>query len=200
MQRVFILIFIFVFSIGGISPALAEEERWTGNVNFFLGIKTLDDDDWEPIEEQGEAGISVDFRQQSWPINLVVEYLHSASDEEDAVVCDSLGCFNLEAEGETSEVNIGFRKIWDSDHTVRPFLGGGVSFMKAEFTLSALGVEVSASDSGMGFWLGGGVYWTLSDHFNLGLEAKLSTADVNFEGIESDAGGFHLGLLAGYHW
>lgn len=90
---------------------MAQEERWTGNVNFFLGIKTLDDDDWEPIEEQGEVGVSVDFRQQRWPINLVVEYLHSFSDKEEAVLCDSIGCFDIKAEGETSEVNIGFRKI-----------------------------------------------------------------------------------------
>jgi len=187
--------------MGGLSPALAEEEGWTGNINFFLGAKALDDDDWEPVEEQGEIGVSIDLRQKDWPINMVVEFLHSASDEEEAVLCDpSFGCIDIEAEGETSELNLGIRKIWDTSSSVRPFIGGGVSLIRAELSVSALGTETSESDSGVGFWLGGGVYWTLGNHFNLGLEAKISSADVEFEGVEGDAGGGHFGLIAGYHW
>ncbi len=199
MRKAFVLALVFL--IGGVSSALAEEEGWTGNVNFFLGAKALDDDDWEPVEEHGEIGVSIDFRQREWPINIVVEYLHSASGEEEAMLCDpSFGCVNVEAEAETSELNLGIRKIWETSSSVRPFIGGGLSLINAELSVDALGTETSESDSGVGFWFGGGVYWTIGDHFNLGLEAKISSADVDFEGIEADAGGGHFGFIAGYHW
>jgi len=44
------------------------------------------------------------------------------------------------------------------------------------------------------------VYWKLAEHFKIGLEGKVSTADVTLFGVEVDAGGGHLGLLAGFHW
>lgn len=199
MRKAFVLALALL--IGGVSTTLAEEGGWTGNVNFFLGAKALDDDDWEPVEEHGEVGVSLDFRRREWPINIVVEFRHSASDKEEAVLCDpSFGCFDIEAKAETSELNLGIRKIWETSSSVRPFIGGGLSLIRAKLSLSALGAKASESDSGLGLWLGGGVYWTLGDHFNIGLEARISSADVNFEGIEADAGGGHFGLIAGYHW
>ena len=48
--------------------------------------------------------------------------------------------------------------------------------------------------------LGGGVCWTLGEHFNIGLEGKYSTAYVTLFGIDADAGGGHFGMLVGFHW
>ena len=45
-------------------PTWAADD-WTGNVNFTLGAKSLDKDDWAPVEDQGELGINVDFRKQA---------------------------------------------------------------------------------------------------------------------------------------
>lgn len=199
MSRILIAAVLFTWIVG-LSPVFAEQQDWTGNINVFLGAKALDDDDWEPVEEQDELGISLDFRQKGWPFNIVLEYLNSSSDNESVVLCDPSGCLDVNAEGETSELNFGIRKIWDTFPTVRPFIGGGLSLIKGELSVAALGSRASDSDSGIGLWFGGGVYWTLAEHFNLGLEAKVSTADVTLFGVESDAGGGHFGLIAGYHW
>jgi hypothetical protein len=178
-----------------------QQTDWTGNINVFLGSKTLDDDDWDPIDKQDEFGIKVDFRQRSWPVSIAIEYSYS-SDEDDMLIWDPFfGYVDLDIEGNTSELCFGVRKIWDHFPMVRPFIGGGIAFISAEFELSALGDSVSDDDTAFGIWIGGGVYWTISEHFNIGLDLKWSEAqEVTLFGVDGEAGGSHFGLLVGYHW
>jgi len=53
---------------------------WTGNVNVAAGSKEYDEDQWEPAESQGEGGIEVDFRPESWPLNLFVGFSVSSGE------------------------------------------------------------------------------------------------------------------------
>jgi hypothetical protein len=181
------LFFISIITIAGSEISALGQSDWTGNVNFFLGAKALDEDEWEPGEEQTEFGVEIDFRQQNWPVSIAIDLLFAADEDDFA---------GFDVESKTSELNIGVRKIWDKSPLVRPFIGGGVSFITGEF--EAFGV--SEDDSAMGLWIGGGVYWTLSEHFNLGLELKVSSAEVTLFGVDANAGGGHFGLLIGYHW
>ncbi len=163
----------------------------SGNVNFFLGTKTLDSDDWGPFDEQAAFGVLVDFKQKNWPISMAIDILGSLDRETVA---------GIETEGRTSEFDIGIRKIWEvSGSSIRPFIGGGLAFINADLKTSTP-VTVSVSDSGTGIWLNGGVYWTLGQHFNLGLQARYSKAEVSFSGFDVEAGGIHAGLMLGYHW
>ena len=175
----------------------AQQGEWTGNVNIFLGAKALDEDDWSPADEQGEFGIKVDFRPKSWPVNIAIDFLGSSGE---GTAYDPYSRLTINLKSNITELNVGIRKIWDNFPHVRPFIGGGLSFMNAEAEGSALGVTVSDSDTATGIWLGGGVYWTLSEHFNLGLELMYSSAKVEIFGVDADAGGGHFGVLAGYHW
>jgi len=173
------------------------QDQWTGNINVFFGQKNLDKDDWEPVEEQSEFGIEVDFRKKDWPVNIAIDVLVSSDDQ--SIIDPFFGQVDLE--GKTKEFNIGIRKIWDEHSSVRPFIGGGLSYIRAEAeaTIPGLG-SASDSDTGVGIWLGGGVYFTLGEHFNLGVELKYSDADVTLFDVDAAAGGTHYGLLAGYHW
>jgi hypothetical protein len=182
-------IFIFLISIitiAGSETSAFGQSDWTGNVNFFLGGKTLEDE-WEPAEDQVELGIEVDFRQNNWPVNIAIDLLVAAGEGD---------LFGVNFESRTSELNIGVRKIWDKSTHLRPFIGGGVSFISGEFE----GLSISDDDSAMGLWLGGGLYWALSEHFNLGLELKFSSAEITIFDVDVNAGGGHFGLLIGYHW
>jgi hypothetical protein len=33
-------------------------------------MKYLDEYDWEPVEEQAEFGVMLDFKQESWPVSI----------------------------------------------------------------------------------------------------------------------------------
>ncbi len=177
--------------------AFAQQSGSTGNVNLFLGGKALDEDDWEPADSQGEIGIEVDVRPRDWPISLVIG-LRGGADEAD-VFDPVLGSATFESS--TSELNVGVKKIWEPAGTpLRPYVGGGLVYATAEATLKTAFGDVSEDDSGVGFWLGGGLYVTLAEHFNLGVDLRFSRAEVTIFGVDAEAGGNHLGLIAGYHW
>ena len=177
------------------------QDQWTGNINVFFGQKNLDKDDWEPVEEQNEFGVEIDFREKKWPVNIAVDILRSQTEETFTDFDPLIGPYNAKATASTMEFNIGVRKIWDEFSSVRPFVGGGLSYIRAELEVSVTGVgSASDSDTGVGIWLGGGVYFTLGEHFNIGVEVKYSDADVTLFDVDAAAGGTHYGLLAGYHW
>jgi hypothetical protein len=171
----------------GVSAESAQADL-TGNVNLFLGAKGLDEDDWAPVEDQGELAVEFDFRERTWPLNVVVG-LRGAHDEE------NLGGGTIESS--TSELSLGVRKIWDSAVYIRPFIGVGLALIGAEQKTPA---GTSSSDGAPGIWLGGGVYWALTPNFNLGFDLRVSGAEVTVAGVDRQAGGAHFGILFGYHF
>ncbi len=170
---------------------ISAADQWTGNANLTLGMKYLDDVDWDPVDDQGEIGISFDFRHRDWPVSIALGLLASAEE-------DDYDVFDIE--GSTSEVRLGIRKIWEPDLTMRPFFGAGLAYVDAEYEVETSGQRVSADDSGLGFWFEGGIYWTLNTKLNLGFNIGYSDAEVTFLGSDAEAGGSHLALILGYHW
>ncbi len=183
MKKILAVI-LMLFSINASAGA------WTGNVNLFLGEKKLDKDDWDPADKQAEAGLLVDFRPAEWPVNIAIDLLASE---------DKVTILGIKVKATTTEVDLGIRKIWElSGSSIRPYIGGGVAFINAE--IEERSTNISVDDSGTGYWLNGGVYWTFSESFNLGLELRYSKADVTFLGSDVKAGGTHAGVILGYHW
>ena len=169
----------------------AYADEYTGNVNFFLGQKSLDSDDWGAADEQGEFGVLVDWKQRSWPVSIAIDILVSADEvTESGVIIDAI----------TSEINGGVRKIWEvTDSSVRPYVGGGLALISADLETRGFNT-VSGDDNSIGIWLNAGIYWTLGEAFNLGLDLRYSKAEVTLFGIDREAGGTHAGLILGYHW
>jgi opacity protein-like surface antigen len=182
------------------AETLAQAPAWTGNANVFLGARGMnDDDEWEPVDTQGTAGLEVDFRPKAWPVNLVVGLRGSRAEDE----LDDPFFGTLEAEGEIRELAGGVRKIWEPlGNPIRPYVGGGLAIVRAEITSTQVstGIQGSDGDTGIGIWFGGGLYFTIAERFNIGADARYSTADVTLAGIDVDAGGGQIGLLLGYHW
>jgi len=182
------------------SQSNSNQNAWSGNVNGFLGAKILDDDDWAPVDEHGEIGVLIDFKQKSWPISIAIDLLFSSDEEDVSFAVLNFGTFNANLEGNTTEFNLGVRKIWDNLSKVRPFIGGGIAFINAEVKGTALGISVSDDDTGVGVWFDGGVYFTLTEHFNIGADVRWSKAEVTLFNIDGEAGGWHVGALIGFHW
>ena len=169
----------------------------SNNINFFLGQKQLNSDDWEPYEEQGEFGILCDFRGADWPVSIAVEILGSAKEETEG---------GVDITGSTTELCIGVKKIWEDQGTpIRPFIGMGLASITAEVEAEYLGDTASSDATGLGYYISGGVYFTVGDHLNLGVLARYSYASVSVEDYDDyeydiDAGGTHVGVFVGYHW
>lgn len=178
-------------------PAVSHAQGWTGNVNAFLGSKTLDEDDWKPLEDHTEVGVLVDFKRATWPVSIAIDFLRSEADD---AIFDPLTGLTVNMAAETTELDFGLRKIWDQNAKATPYIGGGLALISAEVSAEVFGINVSADDDAEGFWISGGVYWTLSESFNIGLDLRYSQADVTLLGFDGEAGGAHAGLVLGYHW
>ncbi len=197
MKKIIILISLcLVLSI----PSLAMSNDWTGNINVLLGSKLLDEDEWAPVEEHGEVGISCDFKQTHWPISITFAYLSSEDDGAAVVFVPGPGWTYGDFEAETREINVGVKKIWDITEIIKPFAGGGLSFINAEFTGTTFGTTQSQDDDAVGIWIGGGIIFTLAKHLNLGFQAGYSYAEVELFGVEANAGGSHGLFIVGFHW
>jgi opacity protein-like surface antigen len=168
----------------------APANAWTGNANAFFGQKTLDKDDWEPADKQVELGVLFDFKQSQWPVSIAIDLLTSK---------DEVTVSGVDTEARTAEFDVGVRKIWDiSGSSIRPYIGGGIAFVSAE--IKETPTNISVNDTRTGFWLNGGIYWTLTQYFNLGLDLRYSQADVTLYNTDVEAGGTHVGIILGYHW
>lgn len=201
MKKIFVLVCAVWMTLSFAAVSSAESD-WTGNLNFFLGGKSLDKDDWEPLEEHGEIGAELDFKKKGWPVSIAVESMGSTKEKT---------ILGTDAELMTHEFNIGIKKVFSLPkyNKFHPFLGGGISFISAKtnpevfgLTPGGAGVTYWMEADGVGYWVAGGIYYTLGEHFNLGLETKVSSAKAKFTGIsgKKDLGGSHFGLILGYHW
>jgi hypothetical protein len=171
-----------------------------GHVDFFLGQKTLDSGEWDPIDRQAEFGVVMSFGRDEWPIHIVADVLVSGNDG------TLVGPIDVDVSGATFEAATGVRKIWGKK-AFHPYAGAGIAILGAsiEFDIPGVGI-VDDSDSTIGPWVGGGLLWRLGTRFDIGLDVRWSSGDVDLDfgdGVtlpNLDAGGLQYGLLLGFGW
>jgi hypothetical protein len=178
--------------LGGTAGAWGAGSR--GDVNVLVAGKHLDNGDWGPTDSQGEIGAMTNWQGPGWPVSLAADFL--ASSHETSISRDGF----TEQRGRTSEADLGARKIWRPTPHLRPYAGGGLALVSAEIDRTGPFGRISDADSGAGLWFDGGVFWTLGESFNVGFDSRISAANVHLFGADRNGGGFHLGVLAGYHW
>jgi hypothetical protein len=174
------------------APDVAQAAGPLGHVNFILGQKALEEDDWAPVEDQGEFGAEVTWGKDDWPILIATDYLWS-SDKED------LAATGVEVTGTSWELAVGIRKVWEAGKN-RPYVGGGLALIGGKFEGSVSGLSVSDDDQVLGAWVGGGIFWRLGPRFNIGIAGRFSKGQVTFFGVEGEGGGSHFGLILGWGW
>jgi hypothetical protein len=182
------------------APAMA-----VSDINFFLGQKNLDSSDWGAnsylgyglsLDQQGELGILANFAGHDWPVSIAVDLLISGH-QVDACY-SSVGCGSTTAG--TVEIDVGARKIFNIYGTsFHPYVGGGLALITGSIEDDYYYYYDNDSDSGAGLWLNGGIFWSIG-HFNLGLDARFSEADVTLYGQTVNAGGSHGGIFLGFNW
>ncbi len=176
------------------------------NINIFLGQKDLDSSDWGPdtylgyglaLDQQDEFGILMDFSGYYWPVSIAVDLLGS-SHEVNAY--DSFAGYGTTT-ATTSELDFGVRKVFDIYGTdLHPYVGGGLALITGTIEDDYYYAYGSDEDSGLGYWLNGGIYWSIAGHFNIGVDVRISEAEVTLYNQTVNAGGSHGGVIFGYRW
>lgn len=168
----------------------------SNNINFLIGQKTLDSDDWGDFDEQAAFGIFCDFKGQDWPVSIAIELIGSAKEDDNLT-------------GSTGEFSVGVKKIWESTGTpIKPFVGIGLSSVAAKFEYEDdyYDETYSSDGTGLGYFMEGGVYFTIGENLNLGALVRYSYANITIDDIEEvddfdiNGGGTLAGIFIGYHW
>jgi len=200
MKKVMLMVGVIAAAVIASPQATAS---FDGNVNFFLGQKSLDSDDWQPIEDQLEFGAVMSFGADDWPVRIAADVLTSVEEKD----VNGFGG-NVTLTGVTFEVDGGVRKIWKSgkNKNVLPYLGGGIGVIGGALELDNGFTKIDADDATLGFWADTGVFFRLGSNFNIGVDVRYSTAKVDFDfgagniARDINVGGLHYGMLLGFGW
>jgi hypothetical protein len=176
------------------APVRAHGEVVSGDVNLLVEEKFLDTVEWEPTDRQGELGLMTNWQGRSWPVAVAADFL-AASRE-----APFQGGVYTQQQARTFELDLGARKIWQARWDLRPYAGIGPALAYARLQNLGPVQTISSSDSGAGFWMDAGVFYIFTDVLNIGIDVRYSYAKVRLFGLDKDAGGLHVGLLAGYHF
>ena len=164
------------------------------DINLILGSRSLSDDSIQVIDDQFFTGIDLAFGVGLNHLEVVAGFY--ASGDDTTQLQDSY-------EFDLFEASIGVL-LKDRYGMFRPFLGGGLSAVRAETDINVGSQDFSADDTVGGLYLSGGAYWRLGSHFNIGISARaLMGADVDFDfdlpsNLEQEANYFQIGLLLGW--
>src|SRR2546426_1685129 len=140
------------------TPTTAAAGDWSGDANLFVGRKAVTGRGWDPVSRQSDFGAEVTWGKKEWPIRIATDLLMSSQKKTE---------LGVEHKGSTSELDLGFRKIWDKKH-LHPFFGGGMAILTGTLKTTSAGVSDEERRNSMGVWSGGGVFWRLGPHFDLG--------------------------------
>jgi len=158
----------------------------------FIALKTLDSSDWPDINKHFSLGVITDIKKDSWPISIALDIMDTGGKHNHDGMTD---------QGHTTELHFGLRKIFMNQHPkIKPYVGGGVSFMSADQEYEVNNQDTRQDDEGVGGWFGAGMYYEIISMLVLGLDARLSYGEVTLFDEKLNAGGLYTGVTAGFQF
>lgn len=164
------------------SPGEILENRFS----IYLGQRSLDEDDYDPVEDQATLGFEFSQEKVDSAIGWEIGIMGSGADEE-------VGATDVE--GRTGELYGGVRKSF-GHNVVRPYVGAGLAFINSDIEVSGVG---SDDDTSLAGYAHGGVAFAVSEAFLLGLDLRvLFGSDLEIAGIDTDADYGQLALFMAF--
>ncbi len=164
----------------------SSSEFHANRIAIYIGQRSLDEDDYEPVEDQVTIGFEFAHEHPDSVVGWEVGLMGSADEGE-------FGAFDVEAA--TGEIYGGARKSCGSG-TVRPYIGGGLSFIRSAFEVEGFD---DVDDASLALYAHGGVRFDISPAFSLGLDLRgLFGSDLELAGVDTDADYGQFALFAGF--
>ncbi len=201
MHRRAIRIMLASFLLATTASAATDDDRITGSVGIAAGFKNLDAG-WEPQDDQVAVVVSLTIGKKKWPVHFALDYVsgeHRETRTTGFPVIPPFCCFMTEvtAKSETSELDLGVRRVWRQDKKFRPYAGGGIAFIDGEIRVDEAGL--SADDSTTGYWLDAG-FRKFKRRIGWGFDLRYSEGTINLGDGEVDAGGVQVLFNVGWRW
>ena len=176
-----------------LTVSMTHADELVGHISGFLGGKLLNNSDWpDDLSRHFSMGFITDIKKESWPISISLDIMDTGGERTHAGMKDL---------GHTTEYHFGVRKIFtNQDSKIKPYIGGGVSFMYAEQEYEVNNITTTQDGRDVGSWLGGGMYYEINPRFVLGLDVRYSNGEVTLFNKERDAGGINIGVTGGFQF
>lgn len=184
MKLLELALFTTLASCSAVAPAAQRNSSDREHrVTAYLGQRNLEEDDWPDVDEQPTIGVEYANERAGSPIGFEVGLMASGDEDDDV-------------EASTGELYGGIRKTFGHD-VVRPYIGGGLSFITA-----AVDNDVDDDDdSSVGAYVHGGVGFQVSDLITLGLDLRfLFGSDVEIFDVDREIGYGQFSLFIGFNF
>lgn len=187
-------IFLTVVFLMGFTASAFTATRGQGRLLF--GEKSLDSDDWGPLDSQGEIAFELDVKEEAWPVWVTGGFFSS---RDKVTVITSITPFQTrEVEGKTTEFHLGVKKDFDPFKFLRLSFSGGPAFVTAKLGDVAAPYETD-SGSAAGYW-GAADALIFAGPIGLGVSYRFSRADIELLNRDRNAGGHHVVFSLGLGW
>ncbi len=186
-----------------------------GDINLLFGTRVSSE---AMLEEAAVDDLSQFGAAFSWdyggPLMVAVDLLVASTDASRSVAAVYPTVYWTDIK--STELDVGVRKLFGEDRKLKPYLGGGLAWMRLDVLQvlnGSLGegseftdIIMDDAENAFGFWANAGLLYTLGESFNVGLDIRYSDAQVDVTpvdgglGLEFDTGGAQYNVLVGYHW
>lgn len=186
MKQLLLLVPVFVFA------SCQSDQRPKSAVNVIGGMRTVDNNDFEDVDDPivwgGELLIGVNTRG----LGIEGGYLRAEDD-------DDVTFFGNNGDGEivTDELYVGVRNTWNTNETVQPYVGAGVSWVDTQLEVDS---GFDDEDDSVAGYAHAGIAFQF-DSFQVGLDGRVVFAsDLEFSGEESDIDYRQIAAFIGFSW
>lgn len=195
-----LLLSIPLFAACATTPSPSElsptGEVRNSKVDLYLGARSLNENDWSPVEDQTTVGLEYVHEGLDAPIGFELGLFVSEKSKENVVV----GGGTADITGKTGELAAGVHKTFLRDGgRIHPYVGGGLAAIQAKLRADdSAGGSASDDDTSGALYVHGGVEFDLGPAFLIGLDLRLlGGSSVTLFGVNGDADYAQLALVLG---
>jgi len=188
MKKTTILLFTLA-SILNTNLALASDAPFV--FKTLIGSKSLEST-WDKDDRMDTIGFQMTYFPAESSLGIALDLYGSGNEEQGSTTSETT----------VAEANLGAR--WQSqvfsNQSLLPYLGAGISFVEVKKEVTASGLKTIYDDSGIGYWIGGGIDYVFYSHWSIGFDVRFSNVDVTMNNKEIDAGGMNWAASIGYRF
>lgn len=171
--------------------ALQEPKDERMRLSFLLGMRSLDEDYWEPLDEPIALEAIFEWRMRESPFSIEFGM---------ALGYDETTIMGVDIDNSTLELYAGLRaSAYLLDGSLRPYLAAGPSLLFTDLTAEQGGISVSDDDTSIGLYARAGITYVFGNGFGLGLDyRKLMGTDISLFDAEGDSDFDQFGITFGF--
>jgi len=135
------------------------------HVTLMTGQRWLDEDDWEPVEDQWALGVEYDASDPETGHGFEVGVIYS---------WDSDDVGPVDVDGSVFDLYAGYRHTFrlEQQQQLHPYLSVGGAFVRADVETDGPGPDIDEDDSSLGLYLRGGIGFDVQENMRLGLDYR----------------------------